>query len=154
MHTLFGAFLMGVALNQEFQERALAREVIHQFAISFFAPLYFVSLGLKVNFIEDFDLLLVILVLVIAFVGKIVGASLGARLGGMTPRESLVVGAGMCARGVMELVLATVALEHGLIDKRILVALFIMAVVTSMMSGPLMKRLIQTDMSRSPALLP
>jgi len=152
MHTLFGAFIMGVALNREFQERALARDVIHQFAISFFAPLYFVSLGLKVNFVKDFDLLLVILVLVIATVGKIFGAGLGAWLGGLTTRESLVVGAGMSARGVMELILATVALEHGLIDNRIFVALFIMAVATSMMSGPMMKRLIRSGMARSPRL--
>lgn len=153
MHTLFGAFFMGVALSQEFQERALAREVIHHFAISFFAPLYFVSLGLKVNFVKDFNLLLVMLVLVISCAGKFFGAALGAWLGGMTRRDSMVVGAGMSARGVMELVLATVALEHGLIDNRIFVALFIMAVVTSMMSGPLMNRLIQTDISRAPSLL-
>jgi Kef-type K+ transport system membrane component KefB len=148
MHTLFGAFFMGVALNQEFKERALAREVIHQFAISFFAPLYFVSLGLKVNFVKDFDLLLVMLVLVIACAGKFFGAGLGAWLGGLTRRESLIVGAGMSARGVMELVLATIALENGLIDNRIFVALFIMAVVTSMASGPLMKWLIRTGMAR------
>ena len=153
MHTLFGAFLLGVALNQEFTERALARDVIHQFAISFFAPLYFVSFGLRVNFVKDFDLRLVMLVLVIAFFGKIYGASLGARLGGLTRKESLVVGAGMSARGVMELILASVALEHGLIDKRIFVALFIMAVATSMMCGPLMKRLIQTDISKITAPL-
>jgi Kef-type K+ transport system membrane component KefB len=136
---------VGVALNREFKERALAREVIHQFAISFFAPLYFVSLGLRVNFVKDFDLLLVVMVLVIACVGKIVGAGLGAWVGGLTRRESLVVGVGMSARGVMELILATVALQHGLIDNRIFVALFIMAVATSMMSGPLMKRLMQPD---------
>jgi Kef-type K+ transport system membrane component KefB len=59
-----------------------------------------------------------------------------------------VVGVGMSARGVMELILATVALQHGLIDNRVFVALFIMAVVTSMVGGPLMKRLIRTDVSQ------
>ncbi len=148
MHTLFGAFLMGVALNKQFRERDAAREVIHQFSISFFAPLYFVSLGLKVNFLEDFDPLLVAVVLVIACGGKILGAGLGARLGGMTQRESLAVGAGMNARGVMELVLATVALEHGLIDNRIFAALFVMAVVTSMMTGPMLKQLMNREAVR------
>lgn len=47
----------------------------------------------------------------------------------------------------MELVLATVALEQRLIDNRVFVALFKMAMVTSMISRPLMNWLNQTGMS-------
>ena len=62
IHAVLGAFLMGVALSQQFEERDQAREVVSQFAISFFAPLYFVAVGLKVNLLEGFDLLLVAVV--------------------------------------------------------------------------------------------
>ena len=103
IHAVLGAFLMGVALSQQFEERDQAREVVSQFAISFFAPLYFVAVGLKVNLLEGFDLLLVAVVLAIACVGKLAGAGLGAWLGGMPARRALTVGFAMNARGAIEL---------------------------------------------------
>ncbi|MFN8444034.1 MAG: cation:proton antiporter [Caldilineaceae bacterium] len=114
---------------------------MYQFALSFFAPLYFVSVGLKANFATNFHLGLVLLVIAIACLGKIGGAGLGAWLGGLNPRRALAIGSGLNARGAMEIILATVALEHGVIDQRIFVALVIMALVTSLISGPLLKAL-------------
>ncbi|OGT34703.1 MAG: hypothetical protein A2W28_03715 [Gammaproteobacteria bacterium RBG_16_51_14] len=148
IHAIFGAYLVGIALGQNLEpgEGNNAHDAIYQFAISFFAPLYFVSIGLRANFASDFHLPLVLLVLVIACIGKIGGASLGAWLGGMKRRQALAVGFGMNARGAMEIILATVALESGLIDQPIFVALVVMAFVTSMLSGPMMKRLMdQSD---------
>jgi Kef-type K+ transport system membrane component KefB len=133
---------LGIALSQQLDERNEAREVIYQFAVSFFAPLYFVSVGLRVNFVAGFDLLLVAVVLAVACLGKLAGATLGARLGGMPPGRALAVGFAMNARGAMEVILATVALQEGLIDQRIFVALVFMAIVTSLMSGPAIKRLV------------
>jgi Kef-type K+ transport system membrane component KefB len=69
--------------------------------------------------------------------------TLGALLGKFSFKESLAIGFAMNARGAMEIVLASVALEHKLIDERIFVALFIMAVGTSMLSAPLIKRFLK-----------
>ena len=49
----------------------------------------------------------------------------------------------MNARGAMEIVLAGVALEYKLIDQRLFVALVTMALLTSMLSGPMMQRLLR-----------
>lgn len=143
IHAVFGAYLVGIAFGQTLEpgEKNEAHDVIFQFAVSFFAPLYFVSIGLRANFASDFDLPLVLLVLVIACVGKIGGASLGAWLGGMRSRAALAVGFAMNARGAMEIILASVALESGLIDRRVFVALVVMALATSALGGPVMKRL-------------
>jgi Kef-type K+ transport system membrane component KefB len=143
IHAVFGAYLVGVALGQALgpEEENEAHDVIYQFAVSFFAPLYFVSIGLRANFASDFDLPLVLLVLFIACVGKIGGASLGAWMGGMPSRQALAVGFGLNARGAMEIILASVALESGLIDQRVFVALVVMALVTSALAGPAMSRL-------------
>ena len=75
--------------------------------------------------------------------GTIGGASLGAWLGGMPRQEALAVGFGMNARGAMEMILASVALEYQVNDLRIFVALITMALTTSMLSGPMMQRLLQ-----------
>jgi Kef-type K+ transport system membrane component KefB len=142
IHSIFGAFLIGVALAQSSEKRHQAHEVVHQFVMSFFAPIYFVSIGLKANFIAHFDLPLVLIVLVVACVGKIVGVSFGAWIGRLSPREALAVGFGMNARGGMGMILASVALEHKVIDPRVFVALIVMALVTSLLSGPIMHRLL------------
>ncbi len=142
IHAILGAFIAGIAFGDSVHLREQAREIIHQFVTNFFAPLFFVSIGLKVNFIENFNPLIVTIVLVLAFAGKVLGATIGARLGGMSRNHALAVGFGMNARGAMEIILGTLALNAGLISKPIFVALIIMALITSLTSGPLMKRFI------------
>lgn len=140
LHAILGAFIVGIAFGDSVHLQEREREIIHQFVTNVFAPLFFVSIGFKVNFIENFDIPLVLLVLFLAVGCKVFGATLGAYLGGLTKREALAVGFGLNARGAMEIILGTLALNAGLIDSKMFVALVVMAVVTSMISGPLMKR--------------
>lgn len=141
IHAVFGAFLIGALLSGGEADRDEAQEIMHQFVLNLLAPLYFVSIGLRVNFAANFDLGLVLVIILIACVGKIGGASLGAWLAKFPPRQALAIGFGMNARGAMEIILASVALEYGLIDERIFVALVVMALVTSVLSGPVIQRL-------------
>jgi Kef-type K+ transport system membrane component KefB len=148
VHAFLGAFLVGVAASENLPERDPACVGGQsQFALRFFAPIYFVSVGLKADFAVHFDLLLVSIVFVVATVGKVCGGVIGARLGGMPLREAWATGFAMNARGAMEIILASVALQHGLIDQRVFVALFTMAVVTSMLSGPVIQRLVRVKPS-------
>jgi Kef-type K+ transport system membrane component KefB len=139
IHAVFGAFIVGVALGDSEHLSERAKEIIHQFINNIFAPLFFVSIGLKVNFIANFDLPLTLAIIAIAFAGKILGSGLGTRLGGFSWRESIAASFGMNARGAMEIILGLVALENGLINERVFVSLVIMALITSITSGPLMK---------------
>ena len=139
IHAIFGAFILGVALGDSEHMSERAKEIIHQFINNIFAPLFFVAIGLKVNFAENFDFWLTLVILIIAFTGKIIGSGLGSRLGGFTWNESLAAGFGMNARGAMEIILGLIALENGLINEKVFVSLVIMALITSMTSGPLMK---------------
>lgn len=145
IHAILGAFIAGIAIGDSVHLREQAREIIHQFVTNFFAPLFFVSIGLKVNFIEHFDWVIVTTILILAYAGKVIGASIGARLGGITRRNSLAIGFGLNARGAMEIILGTLAFEAGLINQPVFVALVIMALVTSITSAPLMRRFVQED---------
>lgn len=142
LHAILGAFIVGIAFGDSVHLQEREREIIHQFVTNVFAPLFFVSIGFKVNFIENFDWALVLLVFFLAVGCKVFGATLGGYLGGLTKRESLAVGFGLNARGAMEIILGTLALNAGLIDSKMFVALVVMALVTSMISGPLMKKFI------------
>jgi len=141
IHAVFGAFLVGLAFSQNLEKRDEAHEMVYQFVMYFFAPLYFVSIGLRANFMASFDLTLVLVVILIACIGKVLGVTLGLRISKMPWRQAAVIGFALNARGAMEMILATVARDAGLIDDNLFVALIIMALVTSVLSGPIMSRL-------------
>lgn len=138
VHAIFGAFIVGIAIGDSVHLKEETREIIQQFVTNIFAPLFFVSIGLRVNFIENFDLGIVTIFLVLAFIGKVVGCGLGAYWGGMNKEDSLAIGFGMNSRGAMEIVLGTLAFQAGLIQEKVFVALIIMALVTSLSSAPAM----------------
>ncbi|MGQ0553688.1 MAG: cation:proton antiporter domain-containing protein [Planctomycetota bacterium] len=140
VHALFGAFMTGVAFGDSRHLREHMRQTIDRFVSGGLAPIFFATIGLGVDFVANFDLGLTVLVFVIACAGKVLGCTLGARWAGMSRQESWAVGFGMNARGAMEIVLGLIALQAGIIGERLFVALVIMALATSVMSGPLMQR--------------
>jgi Kef-type K+ transport system membrane component KefB len=140
IHATLGAFVAGVALGRIPDARKLAHESFNAATSGIFATLYFVSIGLKANFVTNFDLPLVAFVLFVACAGKIGGVYLGATIGGKKPRQAFLVALAMNARGAVGVVLTTVALEYGLIDQRIFVALIVMALGTSVLSAAGLRR--------------
>ena len=138
IHAVLGAFLIGIAFSNS--EPHKMHTAIRRMVLYFFSPLYFVAVGLQVNFLKHFDFTLVLIVIGIATIGKVLGAFIGAKISKLTTRESLAVGFGMNARGAVEIILATSAYQAKLIDERIFVAVIVMAIVTTLMSGPLMKK--------------
>lgn len=143
IHAVFGSFLVGIALGDCEHFGPEMRETTERFASYLFAPLFFASIGLRVDFARAFEPVLVASVLALACVGKLLGAGAAARLAGMPPREAWAVAAAMNARGGMEIILGLVALQRGVIGEPLFVALVVMALVTSMLSGPLMQRLLR-----------
>ena len=139
---IFGAFLSGVVLSQAPRERNLINGLAYPGVMGILAPIYFASIGLKANYAASFDPVIVVLILMVACMGKLLGAGLGALAAGIGRRNALAVGFGMNARGAMEIVLASVALDYHLIDNRIFVALVIMAFTTTMISGSMIQYLI------------
>jgi len=136
---IFGAFLMGVAIGDSkyFPERL--QNILHQFVVNIIAPLFFASIGLRVNFVANFNIEIVGIILLIACLAKLIGAGAGARMSGMNKNESFAVAFGMNSRGSQEIVLLTLALQAKIIDERIFVGLVVMTVISILMAGPLMK---------------
>ncbi|MBA3649686.1 MAG: cation:proton antiporter [Chitinophagales bacterium] len=137
IHAVFGAFLAGVAVGASKNFTDKSRDVLHQFITNIFAPLFFASIGLRVNFITNFDWKICLFILSIASIGKILGGTLGARLSGFKINKALAVGFGMNARGSMEIVLGLLALQAKIIDEKVFVGLVVMTIVTVMVAGPM-----------------
>lgn len=138
IHAIFGAFIFGVALGDSEFLTEKAKEILHQFINNIFAPIFFVSIGLKVNFIESFDFGVTGVVVVVGLLTKYYGAYLGGRLAGVGRKVSIVTGFGLSTRGSMDIILGLIALEYGLVDDSLFIGLVILALISSIASGPLM----------------
>jgi Kef-type K+ transport system membrane component KefB len=136
IHAVFGAFIAGVAVGESTHLRKRTSEHIHQIVTNVFAPFFFASIGLRTNFVANFNPGITATLIAVACVGKLAGAGWGARLGGMDRRSSLAVGLAMNARGAMEMILGILAIQAGLIKEQMFVALVVMALFTSLLSAP------------------
>ncbi|MGD0403564.1 MAG: cation:proton antiporter [Candidatus Acidiferrales bacterium] len=136
IHAVFGAFITGIAVGESSHLRKRTSEHIHSIVTNVFAPFFFASIGLRTNFVSNFNWGLTAAVIGVACVGKLLGAGWGARLGGMDRRTSWGVGLAMNARGAMEMILGLLALQAGLIRETMFVALVVMALFTSLVSAP------------------
>jgi Kef-type K+ transport system membrane component KefB/mannitol/fructose-specific phosphotransferase system IIA component (Ntr-type) len=139
IHAILGAFLVGAAIGDSSHLRERTRVTIEHFVSFIFAPVFFASIGLKVDFLAYFDPPLIVTVLVGTCVCKLAGGAIGGRWGGMAPKEAWAVGFAMVSVGAMGIIVGLLAMQRGLISQRLFVALVTMAIVTSMISGPAMQ---------------
>jgi Kef-type K+ transport system membrane component KefB/mannitol/fructose-specific phosphotransferase system IIA component (Ntr-type) len=148
VHSIFGAFIAGVAIGDSVHLTHRTRETINQFVTNFFAPIFFASIGLRVNFIDDFAWQTVVVVFIVALTAKVVGCYSGARFARMGKRESWAVGFGMASQGTVGLILGQLALTAGLITNELMVAIVILALGTSLLAGPAMQNILRAPTKR------
>jgi mannitol/fructose-specific phosphotransferase system IIA component (Ntr-type) len=142
IHALFGAFLAGLAIGDTYHLKEKVRTTIEHFVNSFFAPLFFATIGLYVNFITNFNIYLFLSFFFIGTILKLTGSFIGSKMGKLSNRESIAVGFAMNARGAMEIIIALIALRYTIINEEIFVALVSFAIVSSLMSGPIIKKIL------------
>jgi len=139
LHAVFGAFVMGTAMPRGIVTRALI-ERIQPLTIALLLPLFFTFSGLNTQIaLLDSAYLwgMAALTLAAAILGKGVACWLAARATGLSHREALGIGTLMNARGLMELIILNIGLQHGIISPSLFAILVIMAVVTTLMTSPI-----------------
>lgn len=125
------------------KEEETITELIEVVTFSFFAPFFFIWIGINTDITRIIaDPMLGILLTCIAVVGKIVGSILGNWIARGTLIEGMTIGWGMNSRGEVELVVAELARDSGLINTDLFSALIFMAVVTTFLSPLLFKWLL------------
>jgi Kef-type K+ transport system membrane component KefB/nucleotide-binding universal stress UspA family protein len=139
---IFGAFVMGLIMPRRADLSHDITRRVEDFVSTLLLPLFFVVTGLKtrVGLLDRPILWVLTLVLIlIAIVGKGVGAALASRLTNLPGRESSVVGILMNTRGLTELIVLNIGLDLHVISPALFTMLVIMALVTTFMTGPLLK---------------
>lgn len=140
VHAVFGAFLFGVCLPRDDRLLANLVERLEYPTLALLMPVFFALAGLSTRS-EAFTvsgLGALLLVLAAAILGKVLGGAAGARLARLSWRDSFALGSLMNARGLMELIVMKVGLDAGLIGPEMFTLLLLMAIITTMMTGPLL----------------
>ena len=139
IHALFGAFLMGVIIPPNINFRKLFIDKIEDVSLVLLLPLFFVYTGLRtqIGLLNDSYLWTVCLaIIMVAVIGKFVGGALTARFVGQNWRNSLIVGALMNTRGLMELVVLNIGYDLGVLTPEVFAMMVVMALVTTFMTSP------------------
>jgi Kef-type K+ transport system membrane component KefB len=141
IHALFGAFLAGAIMPESHGFRHKIAVRVEKFSTVLLLPLFFAFVGLRTQLGLLNDLsgwLICLLIIVVATVGKLGGSALTARFTGMSWSDSLQLGALMNTRGLMELIALNIGYEMGILSPRIFTMLVIMALATTLLTGPLL----------------
>jgi mannitol/fructose-specific phosphotransferase system IIA component (Ntr-type) len=136
IHALFGFFIAGMMAGGAPALPEKTRQIISQMVYALFVPLFFVNIGLKVDFWKNFDLFLVIFFCAIGVAGRFYGAWFGVGLTKIDKVNRLAVSICHIPGGVMEIVVSLLALQFGLITERMFVAIVFSAVFSSVILGP------------------
>jgi Kef-type K+ transport system membrane component KefB len=142
VHYIFGAFLFGAILPHE-DAAALRHEILvrlEQLSVLLLLPVFFLISGLKVDLrgLSAENLVQLVAILAVAIVGKYVGAYVGARSAHVPHWQANALGILMNTRGLTELVILNVGHELGLLGDELFTMMVVMALVTTVMTGPLL----------------
>jgi Kef-type K+ transport system membrane component KefB len=142
LEAILGAFLCGILIGSCKDVDGTQVEPLNTTVLSVLAPLFFATVGLRMDLtaLANPDLLLAAFaVLSVAVVGKFLGAFVGAVTSRMNRWEALALGAGMNARGVIQVIIATIGVRLGLITTEMYTIVILVAVLTSLMAPPLLR---------------
>ncbi len=140
---IIGAFFGTMIFSYEVLGHAKFEEVkktASDITMGFLGPIFFAGIGLEFHAASLKNWELALAILAVAFAGKIWGGYVGSRLAGISKQRSWAIGIGLNGRGIMELVIANIALSNGFIGKQLFTMLVLMAVVTTLATPFLLKR--------------
>lgn len=137
IHFIIGAYLAGLFVREELSEQEF-KKVNTRFetlSYGFFAPIFIVSVAFHISLgVFMTGLPFLIALTSAAVIGKLIGAGGGGYLTGLRKDEAITIGIGMNARGMVELILALVGFELGILTETHLTLLVAVAFITTLMT--------------------
>jgi Kef-type K+ transport system membrane component KefB len=146
LSSVFGAFIVGIAVAGDARLADALERRLQIVVVTLFLPLFFAYTGLRTDAgsIHGWvPWLFCALVIAVAIVGKVGGCAAAAALQRLPSRDAWCVGVLMNTRGLMELVVVNIGLDLGVINRPVFFMLVLMAVVTTYMTTPLVRRVLR-----------
>lgn len=139
VHSVFGAFLLGVAMPRGRLTEGL-RAQIEPLVTALLVPIFFVYSGLntRLGLLNSGELWMIAgLIFAVAVAAKALPCWMAARATGSTPRDAIGLAILMNTRGMVELILLNIGLQEGIISQTLFTMMVLMALSTTVMTGPL-----------------
>ena len=140
IHALFGFFIAGIMAGESRALKENTRQVMSQMVRAVLVPVFFATIGLKIDFAAGFHPGLVVLLLVVGIGGRFAGAWVGSWLSRQPRGNWTIISAAHTPGGEMQIVIGMLALEYGVISEPVYVAVIFGAVFSSVILGPWMRR--------------
>ncbi len=142
--SVFGPFILGAALSHYQKFASVITEQLRPLVYTLLLPVFFTHTGLQTD-IGQLDTAwlwgLCALVIFTAILGKVAGCGFAARLGGLSWSETIGVAVMMNTRALMGLVAINIGRELGVVPPSVFTMLVLMAIVTTLMTTPVLRRL-------------
>lgn len=138
IHAILGFFLAGIVAGDTPEISERTREIISQMVHAVFVPIFFATIGIKIDFVTNINILLVVVFTVVAVGGKFVGAWIAARMVRFSKADALSIGSAFIPGGAMEIVVGMLALELKIVGTEVFVAIVFAALLSSIVVGPLL----------------
>jgi Kef-type K+ transport system membrane component KefB len=142
LHFVVGAFFGSILIPRTMFSKGdfdRVKRSISGITMGFLAPVFFATMGVSFDLTSLNNLLLMTVILIASFLSKIFGGYFGGKLAGFDNAKSITIGLGLNARGIMEIVIANIALQKGFIDISIFSILILMALLTTVITPLLLK---------------
>ena len=142
---IFGGFAAGLLFHRHIAFVDAWRRQVGAFVLVFFLPVFFCFTGLRTNILglsTGTDAYWLAIILTAAILGKIIPVYIAARASGFDHPQSSILGTLMNTRALMELIVLNIGLDLGFLPQNVFTMMVIMAVVTTIMTGPLLKVLL------------
>ena len=142
VHTVLGAFVVGILVGQSPILTKHIEEQLRGLIVAFFAPIFFAVAGREIDLTilkSFYQIKIALLFILIASFGKVVGCYLGGRVGGLGTREATALSIGMNARGSTEVIVATIGLSLGVLNRDLFTLIVVMAIATTLVTPPLLR---------------
>ncbi len=133
---LFGFFLAGIMAGEARGLSERTRQIVSQMVHSIFVPLYFAGMGLRFDFLTEFDWFIVAFVTLVSIGAKFLGAWIGALGTELSKEDRLSIAIAFTPSGVTGIVVADVALGYGILSIPVFVGIVVSAIVSSMLVAP------------------
>jgi len=142
IHALFGAFLLGAITPHDSKLAQTFEHKLKDVVVVLFLPAFFALVGMRteiglVSGVENW--LICFLIILVASAGKFGGTYGAARLAGIDHRHAAGLGVLMNTRGLMELIVLNIGLEMGIIGPTLFAMMVLMALATTIATGPALR---------------
>jgi Kef-type K+ transport system membrane component KefB len=136
LSAIVGAFIAGVSFKDVELHESHSLKKGAEYLQIIFASIFFVSLGIiaDLHAVTSDILLFIVALTIVAVATKLIGCGIPAKLGGLSTKDSLVVGFGMAPRGEVAMIVALIGLEAGIIGQGVYVALVLMSLLTTIIT--------------------